>query len=96
MPERYATLFGVTGTYCHPEADEEAYGALRRLAGRANDAPMALFKEELRRALTHPEEVPEEALYREVQYGDGGAAEFLRRLWRDLYPEEPTPTPEKR
>ncbi|GAA4511406.1 hypothetical protein GCM10023191_075480 [Actinoallomurus oryzae] len=52
---------------------------------------MAQFRRELRRALTHPGEVPESELRREVQY-DGGAEKFLRRLWGDLYPEEPVPS----
>ena len=96
MAERFTALFRVTGTYCHPEADDKAYADLRRLARRENDESMARFKEELRRALTCPEELPGAELYREVQYDDGSADRFLRRLWHDLYPDEPTPTPEKR
>jgi hypothetical protein len=49
------------------------------------------FKDDLRRAIVDPSELPEWELYREVQFDDGSAEKFLRRLWRDLYPDEPVP-----
>jgi hypothetical protein len=58
----FATLIGVTRTYCHPEAYEDAYEALKRLARRKNDPEMALFKEQLRYGLTRPDEVPRSEL----------------------------------
>ncbi|MFC4591861.1 hypothetical protein [Sphaerisporangium corydalis] len=87
----FATLLRVAGTYCHPEADEEAYGGLVRRARREHDHEMALFKQDLRLALAHPERVPEEELRRRVRYFDRNAPRFLRRLWHDLYPGEAPP-----
>ncbi|MBG0816638.1 hypothetical protein [Planomonospora sp. ID82291] len=85
-----SVLLRVCATYCHPEADEGAYDGLKRLARRPDDAEMAQFKAELRRALAAPAEAP--PLYRAVRYGDGDVESFLRRLWRDLYPDEPVPS----
>jgi hypothetical protein len=87
----FVTLIGIAGTYCHPEADEDAYDDLKLLAGRGDREDMILFKDDLRSAIMSPGDVPEEELYREVQYGDGSLEKFLHRLWRDLYPDEPMP-----
>jgi hypothetical protein len=87
----FATLIDIARTYCHPEAYEDAYDDLKVFAGRANDARVSLFKQELRRALIHPERVPQAELSKAAQYDDGSAEKFLRRLWRDLYPDEPVP-----
>jgi hypothetical protein len=91
MTETFGTLLRVAATYCHPAADENAYDGLKRLARRGADPEMSRFKEELRQALRAPADVPQADLYREVQYGDGSAERFLRRLWHDLYPDEPVP-----
>ncbi|MGI5268809.1 hypothetical protein ACQEUU_06640 [Nonomuraea sp. CA-218870] len=80
-------LVRVCGTYCHPEADADAYGSLRRLARRQDDAEMTRFRMELRRALSSGD-VPA-GLFLAVRYPDGSAEAFLRRLWEDLYPGEP-------
>ncbi|MEU7744099.1 hypothetical protein [Nonomuraea sp. NPDC049158] len=85
-----STLVRICGVHCHPDADEEAYESLKRLAGRPADAEMTRFKAELRHALAFPEQAP--SLYRTVRYSDGSTQLFLRRLWRDLYPDEPAPT----
>ncbi|MER7209951.1 hypothetical protein [Streptosporangium sp. NPDC000239] len=87
-----SVLLRVCATYCHPEADQDAYDSLRRLAVRPGDREMALFKAELCRALTDPDQVPP-SLYTAVRYDDGSAERFLRRLWGDLYPDEPVPNP---
>lgn len=86
----FVTLVRVAGTYCHPEADEEAYDSLKHLVKQDSDE-MRIFKHELRRALQRPDEVPVAILSQEVQYDDGSAEKFLRRLWRDLYPDEANP-----
>jgi hypothetical protein len=90
-PASFATLVRIAGTYCHPEAGEEAYEDLRRLARREGDEDMVRFKHELRDALAELPGPVRVALYDRVQYDDGSAVKFLRRLWRDLYPDEPVP-----
>ena len=87
----FATLIRVAGTYCHAEADENAYEELKRLAWRADDEEMTRFKTELRDALTSLPTASRMALYYRVRYEDGSAVRFLRRLWRDLYPRDSVP-----
>ena len=53
------------------------------------DPEMRVFKAELRQAITHPDQVPRDELSTHVQYDDGSPEAFLRRLWRDLYGDEP-------
>jgi hypothetical protein len=84
----FVTLIAVATTYLHPEADE-----LELLQERAkdddDDPEMRVFKAELRQAITHPDQVPRAELSTHVQYDDGSPEAFLRRLWRDLYGDEP-------
>jgi hypothetical protein len=87
----FATLVRIAGTYCHAEADEEAYEGLKRLAQRENDEEMTRFKRELHTALRSLPNATRVELYYRVRYEDGSAVRFLRRLWRDLYPHEPVP-----
>lgn len=91
----FATMLGVIDTYCHPEAYDEAYDDLVALAREpAPTEELVRFKGELRRVLTGDTEgLHPEALSTAAEYGDGSDEAFLRRLWRDLYPDEPIPTP---
>lgn len=88
----YATLIRVACTYCHPEADEDAYDSLKRLVKREDYEEIKTFKAELRKALLNPDVIPDDELYEAVQFDDGSEEKFLRRLWRDLYPDEPVPS----
>ena len=54
-----------------------------------SDLEMRVFKAELRQAITHPGQLPDDELFNHVQYDDGSDEKFLRRLWRDLYGDEP-------
>jgi hypothetical protein len=85
----FATLIRVATTYCSPDADEEAYEGLMRLAKRENDEEMRVFKSELREALRDPRQLPNHELSESVEYDDGSDEAFLRRLWHDLYGDEP-------
>jgi len=88
----FATLIRVATTYLHPEADD--LESLRRLAEREDCEEMRAFKAELREAINGPGEVPGGELWRHVQYEDGSSGAFLRRLWRDLYGDEPPSAPQ--
>ena len=46
-------------------------------------------KNELREALADPGQLPDNELFKAVQFSDGSNAAFLRRLWHDLYGGEP-------
>jgi len=85
----FATLIRVATTYCSPDADEEAYEGLKRLAKRENDEEMRVFKAELREVLQDPGRLPNNELSESVEYDDGSDEAFLRRLWHDLYGDEP-------
>jgi hypothetical protein len=88
----FATLIRIATTYLHPEADD--LESLQMLAKRENDKEMQAFKAELREAIKDPGQVPRDELLEHVQYEDGSPEAFLRRLWRDLYGDEPVDTPE--
>jgi hypothetical protein len=88
----YATLLSVVAGTCHPEAWEEAYADLQRIAREYPDTPrMIRFKKELRDALRDPARLPPGELFDAAQYSDGSESAFLARLWRDLYPGEAPP-----
>ncbi len=50
---------------------------------------MRVFKAELRQALADPGQLPEGELDSAVEYNDESDEQFLQRLWRDLYGDEP-------
>lgn len=85
----FATLIGVAATYCSPDADAEDYERLKRLAQHEDDQRMRAFKAELRQALDNPDQLPAGELDNAVEYNDESEEKFLRRLWRDLYGNEP-------
>lgn len=87
----FGTLITVSRIYCHPEAYDEAFDDLKRLVQRESDEEVRTFKNELRKAIIEPNGLPDNELYRAVQYDDGSPTKFLERLWRDLYPDEPLP-----
>ncbi|HEV2251959.1 MAG TPA: hypothetical protein VGS06_02075 [Streptosporangiaceae bacterium] len=87
----FATLLAVAATYCHPEAYDGAYSDLidRAQSPEPDDEEIRVFKAELREALTDPGRLPDDELFKAVDYGDGSDEGFLRRVWRDLYGDEP-------
>ena len=91
----FATLIGVAATYCAPEAYDGAYEDLisRAQAPDPDDEEIRAFKAELQQALADPGQLPGDELSCAVEYDDGSDEAFLRRLWRDLYGEQPSPRP---
>lgn len=87
----FVTLVAVATTYCSPDAYDGAYGDLvnRARSPESDDEEMRVFKAELRQGLTDPSQLPHDELSESVQYDDGSDEKFLRRLWRDLYGDEP-------
>ena len=85
----FATLIGVASTYCSPDADAEDYERLKRLARHEDDRRMRVFKAELRQAVANPGQLLTGELDNAVEYNDESEETFLRRLWRDLYGDEP-------
>lgn len=90
----FATLLGVVQTTCHPEVYYDNY---QDLVDAAHDPQpgdrMRRFKEELRVALIDPSQVPANALSVAASYEEKSDEDFLRRLWHDLYGDEPVTRP---
>jgi hypothetical protein len=87
----FATLIAVAATYCDPEAYDGAYEDLieRVQSPEPDDDEIRVFKAELRQALADPAQLPDDELFKAVDYGDGSDEKFLHRVWRDLYGGEP-------
>lgn len=90
----FATLLRVVDTYCNPAAHDEAYDELVELASRPTPTDeIATFKHQLRQVLSGDSEgLPPDALSTAAAYREASDEKFLRRLWSDLYPNEPVPT----
>jgi hypothetical protein len=84
-------LIALTAAYCHPEAYDDAYADLTARARSAapDDEQIRVFKAELREALADPSRLPDDELFKAVEFDDGSNQAFLRRLWHDLYGDEP-------
>jgi hypothetical protein len=87
----FVTLIAVAATYLNPENYD--LDCLKELAKREDDEEMRVFKRELRQALQDPGQLPGEELSESVEYSDGSDEVFLRRLWHDLYGDEPLEAP---
>jgi hypothetical protein len=87
----FATLIAVAAAYCSPDAYDGAYDDLinRARAPEPDDEEIEAFKAELQQALADPSQLPGDELFRAVDYGDGSDEAFLRRLWHDLYGDQP-------
>ena len=93
----FAVLLETVNVYCHPEnMDWDGLRDLIAHPAKYNaEEDVARFKRELREALEDPNRIPGNAthktLFRAAEYGDGTDERFLKRLWRELYPDEPVP-----
>ena len=87
----FATLIGVAATYCHPEAYDGAYEdlAVRARSAAPDDEEIRVFRAELQEALADPGQLPDNELFKAVQFSDGSNEAFLCRLWHDLYGNKP-------
>ena len=83
----FATLIAVATTYLHPENYD--LDSLKEFAKREEVEEMQVFKSELREAIRDPSQLPGDELWDSVEYSDGSDEAFLRRLWHDLYGDEP-------
>lgn len=86
----FAYFLGIVDTYLHPESGYDV-GDLAEWLGHANPQEKAIrFKDEFQRLLSGElDKLPEYALFTATAFDDGSDEAFLRRLWRELYGNEP-------
>lgn len=86
----FAFFLRIIDTYLHPESGSDV-DDLAEWIRQADPPEKAVhFKDEFRRLLTGElGEVPEGALSTAAEYDDGSDEAFLRRLWHELYGDEP-------
>jgi hypothetical protein len=86
----FAFFVGIINAYCHPEAGGDAK-ELADWVHRPEASPKAgRFKDEFRRLLSGElDKLPEYALFTAAEYEDGSDEVFLRRLWHEIYGDEP-------
>jgi hypothetical protein len=86
----FAYFLGIIDTYLHPESDYEV-ADLADWLRRARPPEKAIrFKDEFRQLLSGElDKLPEYALFTASAYDDGSDEAFLRRLWHELYGDEP-------
>jgi hypothetical protein len=83
----FVTLIAIATTWLHPEAWD--LDGLRRFAMCADLDHARVFKSELRQALRDPAQLPDDELFKSVQYENGSVEAFLIWLWHELYGDEP-------
>ena len=62
---------------------------LARARSKTPDDEIRLCRTELREALADPGQLPDNELFKAVQFSDGSNEAFLCRLWHDLYGNKP-------
>jgi len=91
----FAFFLEIIDTYLHPESGMTVDDLAEWVRSPEPRHEVTRFKDEFRRLLSGELDVlPEYALFTAAQYEDGSDKAFLRRLWRELYGDEPvTPAP---
>jgi len=92
----FSTLLSFVEKFYHPEIRNDNYDVLisRARKNRADDSDMKRFKQDLTALLTGDREgLHPQALTQAAWYDEEDDTAFLQRLWRDLYPDEPIPSP---
>ena len=86
----FAFFLEVIDTYLHPESDYDIGDLAEWLRHGEPPDEVARFKDEFRRLLSGElDKLPEYALFTASAYEDGSDEAFLRRLWQELYGDEP-------
>jgi hypothetical protein len=90
----FGTLLSHLGTYVHPEVHYKNFPVLKQACGRPVLSAVTMrFKDELRQVIVGDrDELPEGAIAKAAEYDDGSEEAFVKRLWTELFPDEPLPT----
>jgi hypothetical protein len=86
----FAFFLRVIDTYLHPESGYDVDDLAEWLRDGEPREEIIQFKDEFRRLLSGElDKVPKGALGTASAYEDGSDEAFLRRLWHELYGDEP-------
>lgn len=92
----FATLVDFAATFFHPESTPRLVDTSRTAVQRPIDEQgidTRTFVQELRQALSGDTAgLPAEALWEAAEYSDGTDEAFLKRIWEEIFPDEPLPT----
>lgn len=95
----FGTLLSHCRTYIHPEVYYDNFETLKYACGFPEgemDEITKQFKDELRRVIVGDrDELAKGALSKAAEYDDGSEEKFVKRLWTELFPDEPLPLPTK-
>jgi hypothetical protein len=86
----FAFFLGIISNYCHPDSGMTVED-LRDLVDYPEPSDeMIRFKDEFRRLLSGEiDQLPKGALGTASAFDDGSEEAYLRRLWQELYGDEP-------
>jgi hypothetical protein len=86
----FALFLSTVDTYLHPESGMTVDDLAEWVHYPEQTDEMIRFKDEFRRLLSGElDALPEYALFTAAAYDDGSDEAFLRRLWHELYGDEP-------
>jgi hypothetical protein len=86
----FAFFLGVISAYLHPDAGMTMDDLAEWLHYPDLGEEAIRFKDDFRRLLSgEVDKLPEYALFTAAGYEDGSDEAFLRRLWQELYGDEP-------
>ena len=88
----FAFFVGIINAYCHPETGADEQDLADWVNNPKPSGEAVRFKDEFRRLLAGDlDMLPQGALGTAAEYEDGSDEAFLRRLWHQLYEDEPVP-----
>ena len=86
----FAFFLEVIDTYLHPESHYDVSDLAEWLKNGEPTEEVTRFKDEFRRLLSGElDKLPREALSTAAEFEDGSDEAFLRRLWQELFGDEP-------
>lgn len=92
----FGTLLSYCSTYLHPDVYYGGLEDLKLQTGKPEDewAPETKqFVAELKRVIVGDRDgLPEDAIFKACYYDDGSDEAFVKRVWGELFPNEPLPT----
>jgi hypothetical protein len=86
----FAFFVGIVNAYCHPETGADEQDLVEWVHRPDPSQKTTRFKDEFRRLLSGElDQLPKGALGTAAEYEDGSDEVFLRRLWHEIYGDEP-------